>query len=135
VRLIDVMPSILDFTGLPVPEDLDGQSVITSIDTGIPEQLAVSEVEMQVGDGYEYFASVRSREWKLIGNSQGPLEIYDLQLDPGEQENLIAEPIPATAPMVEVLRLISRARESLQVERIPLDEQTQESLRALGYIE
>ncbi len=135
VRLIDVMPSILDFTGIPVPEDLDGQSVITSIDTGIPEQLAVSEVEMQVGDGYEYFASVRSREWKVIGNNQGPLEIYNLQLDPEEQENLVAAPISAIAPMVEVLRSISRARESLQVEQIPLDEQTQERLRALGYIE
>ena len=135
VRLIDVMPSILDWTDSALPDGLDGQSLGGSIEAGQVEPLAISEVEMRGDGGYEYFASIRSRDFKVIGNSEGPLELYDLDSDPGEKLNLLPETTSAPSGLIQALRAVSKARQQLKVDQVPLDERTEDELRALGYIE
>jgi arylsulfatase A-like enzyme len=143
VRLIDVMPTILDLAGADAPADLDGRSLGRLIVKGadksaaseIPEPFAISEVEVQTGEGTQFFVSIRSREQKYLASLADPPELYDLVNDPGEQVNLMPVSPERTEVYRHIVQRILEAREDLGAGRISLDEQTIEQLKALGYLE
>ena len=104
VEMLDFLPTLLDLSGMPVPEGLRGQSLVPLMrGEGAPRDATFSEIdfsgemydELRVNSGRQVM--IRTREWKLIEfrdprakDRDGAL--YDLKSDPGETANLFASP-------------------------------------------
>jgi arylsulfatase A-like enzyme len=83
----DLMPTILDACGLPLPEGMQGRSFVKLMRDG--DSLWKDRCYSQLRT-----AMVRDSRYKFIDNSRGlsgDFELYDMQEDPKEQRNLIAE--------------------------------------------
>jgi choline-sulfatase len=89
VSLLDLTRTLVDLAGAPQPGDLDGQSLVPVLrdPAGAP----------WADEAYcEYYGHstnraqrmLRSGRWKLCYYHGEPVELYDLQTDPGEFENL-----------------------------------------------
>ena len=95
---IDIMPTILDLIGLPVPSGLQGGSILPLLNGSNTESSKDVYCETNKG-GYqstkemqEYrIRCVRTKKWKLISTSSKGIvsyELYDLQNDPKEKKNV-----------------------------------------------
>ena len=82
VELIDINPTICDLVGVPVLENIDGQS-IGPVVRGETETHR-SETVSRLGS----FTCIRTQTHKLIENRDGFIELYDLQNDPDELDNI-----------------------------------------------
>lgn len=100
VRTIDFMPTILDYLGVELDknyEPLDGQSLLPLINgKQIPEQIAYSEtgnpLNKKEPPKEPNTKSVRTSKWKLVFNEyNNTKELYDLSIDPNEENNLIGK--------------------------------------------
>ena len=100
IRTIDFMPTILDFLNIPFDnnyEKIDGMSLMPLIQgLSIPEQIAYSEtgnpLDKKAPPKEPNTKSVRTSKWKLISNQyDNSKELYNLELDPGEEKNLFGK--------------------------------------------
>jgi len=100
IRTIDFMPTILDFLNIPFDnnyEKIDGVSLMPLIQgLSIPEQIAYSEtgnpLDKKAPPKEPNTKSVRTSKWKLISNQyDNSRELYNLELDPGEEKNLFGK--------------------------------------------
>lgn len=82
VQLIDLMPTLLDFLGIPINTEAQGNSLVPLI-----EGRASNSFNEYV---YSETGVIRSLGWKLIMEKR---ELYNLKEDPGELNNL-AEKYP-----------------------------------------
>ena len=97
-RTIDFMPTVLDFLEIPLDHNsasLDGISLIPLIN-GEPfdEKIAFTEtanpLESKKPPKETNTKSVRTSKWKLIYNEHNDTkELYNLEQDPNENENLV----------------------------------------------
>jgi arylsulfatase len=93
VQLTDIAPTILNFANIPVPENFEAKTLLPNLvgdsDTA-PNEVVYSELGRDhIQSGAEYIVMRRDRDWKLVyyqGEADG--ELYDLNADPGEIENL-----------------------------------------------
>jgi len=129
VRLIDVKPTVLEALGAPVPDGLDGTSLVPMIDVvgPGPGRIAVTE--------YDGGLAVRTPTAKLLFGLDGRRECYDLTADPAERTNLWPA-CPAEIPELErTARQAIGARLAREKgPRIEVDPRTIEELRSLGYV-
>ncbi len=147
VRVVDIAPTLLDALGLPVPEGLDGRSLLPLLEgKQMPALWAYSETgrsfmgvdpERHLPGVEGKQRSIRTDRFKLVRTPrpEGPLDrLYDLASDPEEQED-----IAALHPDVST-RLAGHLEEVMATERpsgpeASLDEAQREALRALGYLD
>ena len=122
VSLIDLPPTLLNATGLPIPPEMQGRSILPLTQgktAGWPEEVFVQISESQVG------RAVRTRRWKYgvtapdKGGSQVPgadryVEevLYDLEADPYELANLVGVESHREVSDVMRERLIRRMTEA-----------------------
>jgi len=83
----DLMPTILESAGLPVPDRVQGRSFLPMMrgEGGKWKDRCYSQLAT---------AMVRTPQWKLIDNSQNlsaGFELYDMRNDPKEERNLAGE--------------------------------------------
>ena len=93
VYLHEIMLSALDAAGLDVPADLDGQSFLPAME-GRPFANGREEVYC-VFDRHFTVANqrmVRTRTHQFTFNSGDPGELYDLQRDPHQLDNVYGDP-------------------------------------------
>jgi arylsulfatase A-like enzyme len=122
VSQIDVMPTVLELAGLPIPQFVEGISLLPLIlgQTERFRQEAFAETtpagwQSLPGDDREIWC-VRTERWKLILNTDAAgrarrFELYDLAADPGETRNLYAPGHPAARRLGGDLQAyIDRAR-------------------------
>lgn len=94
VRLVDLLPTILDLLGIPMPARLDGRSVVPLMsgqpmetigaycETYYPEELAEQDPFWR---DLRALNAVRHPNTKVIWETpDGDVDIYDLDLDPNE---------------------------------------------------
>jgi choline-sulfatase len=131
VRLTDVMPTILDLLRLPLPA-LDGTSLVDVMrGHGGPELEGYAESLYPERHGWAPLFSLRSNRFKFIDAPQA--ELYDLQRDPFEQQNILNQRRELAAAL--------QARLRTQVRRAPStaakgqgDDELRARLAALGYV-
>ena len=83
VRLIDLMPTILELTGIEVNKDAEGHSLLPLLKGKItPKFNQYIFTESPHGE-----VAIRTKDWKLI-HYPDKVELYNLQIDSGEKNNL-----------------------------------------------
>lgn len=104
VRTIDILPTILDYAGVKAPREVDGRSLRTLME-GKPDTKRIAFAD-QI-NGYDFNAGMKDKEerqydqflymafdwpWKLTYRPMHPdkSELYDVQSDPDEANNLYA---------------------------------------------
>jgi len=132
-RSIDVLPTLLDYAGLPQRSDVDGRSLRRAADG---EQMSdapsyaeslYSELEL----GWAPLHAWRTSGFKFI-KAPHP-EFYDLQNDPSEKVNRAGEQGPRVSDLSGQLDVALR-HQAPSAPAQPVDAETAERLRALGYV-
>jgi arylsulfatase A-like enzyme len=146
VRLIDVMPTLLDILGAPFSEPMHASSLLPLMlgeeSSGRP---AWSVIDPQPKSGRSQQFAIRSETHKLIltpaldENEDDSIALYDLANDPQESRN-IADSAPATAQALRASLAEVRAERSLRGDpdyrsKRAIPPPVKRRLRALGYIE
>ena len=98
VELLDKAPTLLELAGLKVPDRMQGRSLLPILQGEVSEDRRRDFVRCEYYDAIDMpdgtFATMyRDRSHKLVvyhGHQHG--ELYDLEADPGEFENLWDEP-------------------------------------------
>lgn len=142
VRIVDLFPTVLEATGLPVPSGVEGRSLL-GLHPSEPARPAYTETFYEfyperASEGNELI-SVRLDGWKLIARP-GREELFDLQADPEELRDVSADEPERVSLLRATLRdLAARWPEDLTSQQLELSEgETQdhlERLRGLGYVE
>jgi arylsulfatase A-like enzyme len=93
---LDLAPTLLDLAGIPVPEDMQGESMKTLLQkgnvNGWRKDLYYHYYEKSFGATAHY--GIRTERYKLI-HFYDPIdswELYDLQTDPHEMHNVYSDP-------------------------------------------
>jgi arylsulfatase A-like enzyme len=147
VRTVDILPTLLDAVGTPVPEGLDGISLLPAVRGESPPALwAYGEAGRsfmgmdpeRLLPGVEgKHRMIRTAGWKLVfvpDQSSGEYRLFDLSADPGEHRNVAADAPAKLDELRAHLETILATDESAAPERSLSPEET-ETLRELGYIQ
>ncbi|MFQ6118243.1 MAG: sulfatase, partial [Candidatus Bipolaricaulia bacterium] len=142
--LIDLMPTIKELLAVEYESDMQGRSLLRLIKSEREEERPVYLVSMQEQGRRE--ALIR-RPYKLILRGNGQLELYDLDRDPGEREDISSshqDVVAALSRLAARIREENRARRRANIEALEAGEkplssaerrELQKKLRALGYVE
>ena len=140
VRLLDLMPTILDLCGCPLPSGLMGASLVplwTEREAEYEGGAALCEMRR---DPWHRIA-VRTEAFKYIWDSKRPHqpELYDLRADPGEKQNVsehYAQEVSRFQASVDAhLRRVAETEPVTTAPEPEFDEEVTRRLRDLGYIE
>jgi arylsulfatase A-like enzyme len=155
VDLTAVAPTLLDFLGVKLPDGMDGRSLLGLIG-GQPEAegLAFSE-DVWIGPATR---AVRTRAWKLIEKGEvlperfvdtenrrliskgvdalAPRMLFELAVDPREQENQLGSGGPVAARLGHLLgERLARGSPAGPDAEIEVEGEVLDRLRALGYVQ
>jgi len=143
VESVDIVPTLLDYLGVPIPEGVNGQSLMPRIrgDGPAPQR------DMRLCKYGNYEAVLFDERWKIsfVRRSSGPEEpaLFDLLNDPGELNNLVESAPDGRQRFDELFERYrawrqAQAAEDKRWRGIKLgaaDEATQAELDQLGYAE
>jgi len=137
VSLVDVMPTILNMADIPIPSQVQGQSLLPLFmgDEESKSNFAYSETFYpRFHYGWSELTSVQDERFKLIIAPR--LELYDLLDDPEERNNLLAA-LPEEARRLKNLAddfMERSSQDAFQLDYSHIDEEARQKLSALGYI-
>ena len=137
VQSIDLMPTVLKLLEVPIPEGVQGGDVFTGTDLIYAEESHEGNVlesvrELDGTDEYKLITANRDNPRGLA-----PVELYRVDVDPAEQENLAGDS-PDRVRMVAKTLLEQRAlakEDAVAADSVELDEDVAAHLEAIGYIE
>jgi arylsulfatase A-like enzyme/Tfp pilus assembly protein PilF len=135
VRIVDVMPTVLDLLGQRPPPAVQGTSLMPLARGERLSLLALAESWYpRYHYGWSELASVQDGRYKLIRAPRR--ELYDLRQDPQETMNLAqSDPRRAEAMASALERLLAQLGTAAAVHRpSQMDAETAEKLEALGYV-
>jgi arylsulfatase A-like enzyme len=139
VRSIDIMPTILDLLDIDIPETSQGRSLVPLV--GGPraddiDPMVYLETLHPVKKKTRLFGIV-SGDHKYIRSIEGDREeLYQITTDPGEMNNLAETQTALRDSMrVELLTLMEEMEAHASSRERPLDRETTEAMKALGYIQ
>lgn len=132
--LVDLPPTLLDGAGLPIPEEMQGSSVLPLLHgqhAEWPEEVFVQISEAQVGRAirtqrWKYSVSAPHRDGWAHADSDHYVEefLYDLQADPYELANLVGseshQDIAADLRARLIARMVDAGEKAPGIEPAPL---------------
>ena len=86
-ELLDIYPTLVELCGLPPKDDLEGHSLAAQLTDAAAERKWPAITTHNQGNH-----AIRSENWRFIRYADGSQELYDLEHDPHEHENLAAKP-------------------------------------------
>ena len=95
LQQFDIAQTLLDYAGVPIPEDSRSQSVLPLVEGESEGREAVfAEHSLTVHlKELKFMTMVRTKDWKLVHYlDQDFGELYDLNADPEESKNLWSDP-------------------------------------------
>lgn len=142
LTLVDLFPTILDYTGIAPGDYLEGKSLRRFIERkkkSDRRDAVFSEGGYKNKKTEKYHSIVYRNTWKLIHHSGGRWELYNLKKDPNEQRNLIRESIDIATSLKKELTgwenhdKSNGFEEKANTENI--SEETRNQLKSLGYLD
>ncbi len=128
---LDIVPTVLDAVGLPVPSGLPGRSLLRELPAYRGRVAAHRDGRRSIQfDGFKLIEPPPDRP------DLEP-ELFDLQADPGEQRNLIARQPDKLRALRERLRRFETDHPPAAVgaaQAGEMDDETRSTLKALGYL-
>ena len=140
VSALDILPTILDLLGQPVPSGLPGRSLAplwrTAPAGGAPPERRPVFLELAPPKPFRWAVVDGDRKLILDPASPATPELYDLASDPGEKLNLAAREPAEVERLRAELRTWARKnpRAPDQRTRDRLDDDLRKELEALGYL-
>jgi len=135
VRLIDIMPSLLDAVKISIPDEVQGESLLPYIAGKRKGDLPsyIETVYPRENYGWSELVGLIDRGWKYI---QAPkLELYNLNNDPSEVANLINSESQRVRDMkTHMEKLIAENSSDIDARRKNVSQEEMARLRSLGYI-
>jgi choline-sulfatase len=137
VRHIDIVPTVLAVLGLPGGDTTQGANLLSALQGRTPpiDLTQYSEARLaEEGFGMAPLFGVRHEGHKWI---QAPHpELYDLRNDPGELRNLYPAEQATARPLEGDLEAVvtDSERRALTAPTRQIDRETEDMLRALGYL-
>ena len=131
-RSIDILPTLLDYSGLPSPAGLEGRSLRPAAD-GREMEDAPSYAESfytQLELGWAPLYGWRTATHKFIDAPHA--ELYDLEQDASEKTNLIGQQAALAGQMRRGLQ--SAVRKAVPASTAETDAESAARLRSLGYV-
>jgi arylsulfatase A-like enzyme len=136
IEEVDIAPTILDVCGLSEKENYDGKSFVNLLN--LKDWKRNSVYSEMIRDKKFFFACYREKEFKLIWNSTlDRYELYDLVVDPGENENISHDKPDISSEMErKFLNFLGYTSMNALIPNleIKVDKDMEEKLKALGYI-
>ncbi|MBS3818803.1 sulfatase [bacterium] len=153
VRLVDIMPTLLEELGIPYSDyELDGRSLIPFLE-GKESQDRVflaDKGDNIVGSHIPQKISMNKGSKKLILNQEfnlqeknfftfpppavEPVEIYDLDKDPEEKQNIADQNSTLAHQIIKAINDLYEEAKKRKKFKAQIDKETEEQLKALGYI-
>jgi arylsulfatase A-like enzyme len=155
VQVFDVMPTILDLFGLPLPYELDGTSLLPLVrgEAGALERASRRDIYLS---NHNYRISLKLIEhgiieagrWKLLygwrpwrTEADGPpsrFVLFDLSADPAERDSLIASQPDVARRLIEKLLVWNASHApydaGLQDEQYEVSPEEIRQLQQMGYV-
>ncbi|MGH9464366.1 MAG: sulfatase-like hydrolase/transferase, partial [Thermoanaerobaculia bacterium] len=130
---LDIVPTVLGVLGLPVPAGLDGIDLLGAAPDPRRPRLLFHRTSAPKGAAY----AVRAGRFKAISRpSHARQELYDLERDPGEAENLVLERPDLFAGLGLLLaQHIAASDQAPTGDAVELTAEAREALEALGYVD
>ncbi len=103
---LDFAPTILDYAGITIPQDMQGQSFRPLLDGSVPKEWRKAMYYQFFEEGYGIgpHEGIRTQRYKLIHFQYGDMgwELYDLEIDPDELFNMYN--FPENRELIEELK-------------------------------
>ena len=131
-RHVDILPTVLDAIGQPVPADLPGRTLLPArerLASAAPRPMYFEAMSGMLNHGWAPLTGVLSGRDKLI--DLPILERFDLAGDPAERTNLAGRAPDRDRALTAALAAFKPA---LPGERVAEDADAAARLRALGYV-
>ncbi|MEM7434947.1 MAG: sulfatase [Myxococcota bacterium] len=141
VSQIDILPTLLELVGADVPTRVEGRSLVPLLRPSeatepLRDDLARRVLFAHRRGGGEWLAAMDG-PWKLIRAGQDRLQLFDMDSDPNEKNDLSTVETETTEQMSALFAPFDEASfwNSAGVSTFEAGEALREQLRALGYVE
>jgi len=135
VATVDIVPTVLELLGIAAPSGLDGHSLLAAEGDATTSHrvLYFEALDANLTRGWARLVGVMVDHWKYIDL---PIpELYDLQHDPHETQNLMAgEPERSRVLRARLKDLAERRNAAPGALRAAMDADARRRLASLGYV-
>ena len=102
--ITDIAPTVLDMAGIEPYRKLHGRSLLPFIEGNDPDDWREYHFSQTNGnEAYGIQRAIWNKKWKYVFNSFDYDELYDLENDPDEMHNLIADGMGEYKPLIKKL--------------------------------